>query len=148
MIRNCILLASVILIVGCDRSRYDRAFELDQSTFDAGAMEMIRKDTGFSISEGARGLNFAYKPPVDPAFVARIEIPSEDRESIEKQLAALKGNRIEVRGGLADKIKWWRPMQGRVIVDKLVFDPENGTTLHGVLSIEAENLILYIDWST
>ena len=57
-------------------------------------MEMIRHDTGLSIPKGARGLNFAYSPPIDPAYLARIEIPAESRASVETQLAALKENRI------------------------------------------------------
>jgi hypothetical protein len=66
-------------------------------------MEMIRHDTGLSIPKGARGLNFAYSPPIDPAFLARIEIPADSRESVETQLAALKENRIKSVRGLASK---------------------------------------------
>lgn len=146
--RVCLLLSAILFLSACGQSRYDRAFELDQSTFDAEAMQMIRNDTGLTVPAGARGLNFSYTPPIDPAFVARIEIPAESRAAIETQLAALKENRINGTGGLSTKTPWWRPTQGKVIVDKQVFDPNHGTNLHAILVTEGETLILYIDWST
>lgn len=148
MTRILLLLSAVLFLASCGDSRYGRAFELDQTTFDADAMKMIRDDTGLVIPEGARGLNFAYKPPIDPAFLARIEIPAESRQSVETQLAALRENRVKSIGGLATKIPWWQPTQGKVIVDKEVFYPSNGRALHAILTIEGESLILYIDWST
>lgn len=147
MTRLFLLLSAVLFITGCGDSKYYHAFELDQSTFDADAMKMIRDDTGLVIPEGARGLNFAYKPPIDPAFLARIEIPAASRQSVEAQLAALKDNRVESSGGLATRIPWWKPTQVKVIVDKQVLYP-NGKSLHAILTIEGETLILYIDWST
>jgi hypothetical protein len=148
MTRLCLLLSAILFITGCGDSRYGHAFELDQSTFDADAMQLIRHDTGILIPAGARGLNFTYTPPIDPAYLARIEIPPESRGALEAQLAALKENRIESTGGLSTKTPWWRPTQGKVIVDKQVFDGNHGTTLHAILAIEGETLILYIDWST
>src|SRR4051812_34612660 len=83
MKRLCILLSLITFVAGCRESRYDRAFELDNSTFDAEAMQMIHDDTGLLVPAGARGLNFAYKPPIDPAFLARIAIPADSRKSVE-----------------------------------------------------------------
>ncbi len=60
---------TALFVNGCNESRWYREFELDEKTFDSEAMQMIRRDTGFNLPEGVRGLNFRYSPPIDPSFI-------------------------------------------------------------------------------
>ncbi len=146
-----LLLFAVLGLIGCgdgSDSRYYHSFELDESTFDAEAMQMIERDTGLDIPDNARGLNFAYKPPIDPAFLARIEIPAESLELMKKQLDVLKEKKIGTSGGLRERTPWWRPSQGTILIDKQVWDSSDGSLLHTVLATEDGKFILYIDHAT
>ena len=142
-----VLITVLVFITGCSDSgnnRYNREFQLDESSFDDSAMQMIKRDTGLSIPDGARGLNFAYKPPIDPSFLARIEIPNESHEFMISQISALKENIVNTSGGLTERIEWWRPSQGTVLAEKDFYNDSNGSRLHVILLSENGRLILYI----
>jgi hypothetical protein len=136
------ILASVLL-VGCSDSRWFRDFELDADTFDREAMQMIVEDSGLTLPTGARGLNFRYSPPIDPSFVARVQIPEEALDNVLKQIEAIQNEDINISGGPGQKVDWWPPPRESIIADRQCHQPDNDY-LRVVLTREGNRTILYV----
>ena len=143
-------LASIFLIalclMGCGKGTSD--YELGSADFGAETLHMVEKDMGLKLPTGAKGLNFYYKAPIDPAFIAKIEIPSDAKEGIEKQLLAFPNKPFNSSGGLSERILWWTPTEGRVIHDRMFFDASNGQSRRAILTEKDGNMFLFLDWNT
>lgn len=150
-----LLLLAVLFAAGCSDSidsRYDHEFELNELTFDTEAMEQIQKMSGFTIPENSRGLNFAYRPPMDPEFAAQIEIPPASKETVLKQIEVREGQAIKSSGGLPDKVSWWPRTPENVLSEKRIFKSDSKTSnngyFHVILTRENDKFILYINHHT
>lgn len=141
-ILNYLLIA--LLASGCSDSRWFREFELDETNFDSEAMQMVKDDTGLVLPEGARGLNFRYSPPIDPSFVARIEIPREAREMVLKQIELIQNEEINISGGPSVKVTWWPPKKAVVIIDRQCTQSDSDY-FRAILTLESDRTILYVD---
>lgn len=93
-------------------------------------------------------MNFTYKPPIDPAFLARIEIPTESLESVKKQLESIQDDRVNRTGGLRERTVWWNPSRNTVLMERQRVNHANGQLLHVIIAMEGGKVILYLDWST
>ena len=133
----------LLSLAGCSDFRWLREFELDERTFDSEAMQMISKDTGLVLSDDARGLNFRYCPPIDPAFVARIEMPRESRDQVLKQIEAIQDQDINISGGIGERVEWWPPPKDRVIIDRQGIQSD-GDYFRAALTQEDNRIILYV----
>lgn len=133
-----------LLLIGCRDSRWFREFELDEKTFNSEAMQMVIRDTGLDLPEGVRGLNFRYSPPIDPAFVARIEIPKEARFHVQKQIEAIKNQDIDLSGGPGKKVAWWPPPQKKMVIDRQLIQAD-GDYFRAALTQEDKRIILYVE---
>lgn len=131
-----------LLLTGCG-SRWYGEFELDETTFDSEAMQTIKDDTGFDLPEGTRGLGFRYSPPIDPSFVARLEIPKEYRNKVLKQIEAIPNEGIRMSEGPGEKVTWWPPSQGLVIIDRDCRQANN--YFRAILTQEGDRVVLYLD---
>ncbi len=103
---------------------------------------------GLKLPAGSKGLNFYYKAPIDPAFLAKIEIPSDARDGMAKQLSALPNKPIKTSGGLAERISWWTPKEGNVLEDREFLDDSNGRYRRAILTEKDGVWLLYLDWNT
>ena len=137
------LLLAVLLFSGCGRGY--RNYELDRTSFDTKTLQMIQSDTGIALPAGARGLNFYYKPPIDPAYIAKIEIPLNSKEDMIKMLSAIKNDdNIHASESLGAKLSWRMPKSAKVVVERQTF--VGGNYLHATLTEEDAAVILYIEW--
>jgi hypothetical protein len=137
------LLSTVLLFAGCGREY--RTYELDRTSFDVNTLQRIQSDTGIVLPAGARGLNFYYKPPIDPAYIAKIEIPPSSKEDVIKMLSAIKNDEnIHTTESLGAKVRWWIPKGAKVLVDRQNF--HTGNYLHVTLTEDDTLVILYIEW--
>ncbi len=143
-------LVSIILIaiclMGCGRGTSD--YELGSADFGADTLLIVEKEMGFKLPTGAKGLNFYYKAPIDPAFIAKIEIPSVAKDGMVKQLLAIPNKPLNSSGGLSKRILWWTPTYGRIVQDRMFFDASNGQSRRVVLTEKDGKWFLYLDWST
>ena len=138
------LLSAVLLLPGCGRDY--RTYELDRASFDAKTFQRIQADTGIALPAGARGLNFYYKPPIDPAYIAKIEIPPSSMEDVIKTLSVIKNDdNLHITDSLGTKVRWWIPNGAKVLVDRQKF-VGTGNYLHVILTEEDTTVILYIEW--
>jgi hypothetical protein len=146
------LILALLFFLGCSDNRYYHEFELDELSFDADAMHKIQKMSGFHIPENSIGLNFAYKPPMDPGFAAKIEIPPTGKEAVLKQIELIAGQVITSSGGLPERVTWWPTSPENVLATKQVFngDPQAGTIgyFHAIFAREKEKYILYLNYHT
>ena len=141
--RIAIALFATALLSSCDDSRWLREFELNENSFDAEAMQMVRDDSGLTIPGGAKGLNFRYSPPVDPSFVARIEIPEASRTKIVSEIEAISNEEINISGGPGAKVGWWPPVGVKVIIDRQCHQTD-GDYFRAILTEEDGRTILYV----
>jgi hypothetical protein len=119
---------------------------LDGKSFDSKTLQRIQSDTGITFPAGVRGLNFHYKPPVDPAYIAKIEMPRSSKEDVIKTLSVIQNDEnLHVTESMGTKVHWWIPKGVKPLVDrqKLV---GTGNYLHVVLTEEAGRVILYLEW--
>jgi hypothetical protein len=150
----CVLACLVALLLsGCGDSRWFRAFELGENNFDSEALQVIGEDAGLRLPAGTRGLNFRYEPPIDPSFVARLEIRPEHLDALKNQIAAIKEDdpngfrkyQNGSPGSLSKTTAWWKPPEAGAIIDRDWF---KGTVYtRALLAREGEKIILYIDYN-
>jgi hypothetical protein len=146
MNRFATLLVIAFCLVGCGKGTRD--YELGSADFGADTLLMVEKEMGLRLPAGARGLNFYYKAPIDPAFIAKIEIPSDAKDDMAKQVSALPNKPVNSSGGLAERISWWIPTAGKVLHDREFIDDSNGQFRRAVLTDEDGICLLYLDWNT
>jgi hypothetical protein len=137
------LILIVLIIAGCSDSRWYHEFELDKSTFDSEAMQMVIDDSGLNLPDGSIGLNFRYRPPIDPSFIARLEIPKEDRDNVEKQIESIPNEKINISGGLRERSDWWCPSDESEIIRKQCYRTDN-EYLNIVLTDKDNHVFLYV----
>lgn len=138
------LIPLVLFLVGCG-DRWLREFELHEETFDSEAMQMVRDQTKLSIPPGARGLNFRYSPPIDPSFVARIEVPKAESAALIKQIETMQYEEMDINisGGPGEKVKWWPPPRHSILVDRH-YSQSGGCYLRVAVTQEGSQTILYV----
>ena len=139
----CLLLLIMLLIGGCRESRWLRHFEVNETGFDAEVMQVIAKDTGLIFPAGTKGLHFQYKPPIDPAFIAKLEIPTEARQQMLAQIGVMKNEQMHVSGALGAKVNWWLGPDESVLVDRQ-YTRSDGAYLRAVLTTNGNRLFLYV----
>ena len=142
--RAPIIFILAFLFIGCsDWHGGDRY--LDEETFDSNALAMVQQDSGIQLPPGSRGLNMFYQgSKIDPAFVAKILIPSSGRDELIAHIEKIPNQDSNVNGSLAEKVTWWNPKNGKVRIERR--SSPNGNYLRAILSQEKEQLVLYIEW--
>lgn len=146
MNRFATLFLVAVCLMGCGKGTHD--YELGSANFGADTLLMVEKEMGLKVPAGAKGLNFYYKAPIDPAFIAKIEIPSNAEDGMVKQLSALPNKPVNTSGDLSERISWWTPAEGRVLQDREFLDSSNGQYRRAILTEKDGILLLYLDWST
>ncbi len=136
----------MLLLTSCSDKRWFSSFDLNEKTFDSGAMEHIEGVSALELHEKSKGIAFHYTPPIDPRFIAKIEIPQESVTSIEKQLRFFVKNNYD-----PNKIKtnrdWWPNKFKNVVASNVYYNKGSGTLLVYLVN-EGEKYILYIRHET
>ena len=131
--------------MGCGREYTD--YELAGASFDAKTLQMIQSNTRIVLPADARGLNFYYKVPIDPAYAAKIEISANSSEGVIKALSAIKNDEnIHTVESLGTNVTWWIPKGAKILVDRQTF--VGGNYLRVTLTEEDAVVILYVEWWT
>jgi hypothetical protein len=136
-------LALLLLVTGC--SKYDHNFELGERSFGRETLQKIEHDTEIGLPADARGLNFFYQAPIDPAFAAKIEISAASQTNLLRQLSEIEQRGVQVSGTLGPRFKWWTPAQGKVLIERQ--RKADSTYLHVILVEDQGRTILYLEWS-
>jgi len=139
-----LVIPTVLVFLGCGRDA--QQYELDSKSFDSRTLQRIQSDTGIALPPGARGLNFYYKPPIDPALIAKIEIPQNSTADLIKTLSAIENDgNIHNMETMGTKVTWWIPKGTKPLVDRQRFTGP-GNYLHVILTEDGEKVVLYIEW--
>jgi hypothetical protein len=144
LIRFMLSTGLVLFLAGCGRDL--RNYELDEKTFDADASKMIQEFTGFHLPEGSHGLNFRYKPPIDPAFIAKVSIPNTSQDDVARQIASLGAHTFNENIIISGPAKpaWWKQTSEKIVAERKFMTKEN-RYVHAILCEDKEHLNLYID---
>ena len=143
MIRKTTTIILLALLTGC--SRYYHDFELNERSFDQRTMHLIETNIGFQLPAQAHGINFFHKAPIDPSFVAKIEIPAGSKTTVIEQLSSMTNEEVHVSGPVGERFKWWTPSKEMVLVERERCGGD--TYYHAILTDDGGRLILYLDWS-
>ena len=93
-------------------------------------------------------MNFYYEPPIDPAYIAKIEIPLSSKENVINTLSVIENDKnLHTTESLGTKVRWWIPKSAKILVDCQKF-VGRGDYLHVMLTEEDTVVILYIEWWT
>jgi hypothetical protein len=144
MNRFATLFLIAVCLIGC--GKMERDYELGSKDFGPDTMLKVEKEIGLKLPAGTRGLNFYYKAPMDPAFIAKIEIPSDAKDDLVKQLSALPNKSIQISGGLYERVSWWTPTAENVLQYR-EFEDGNFVYKRAILTEKDGNLLLYLYWA-
>ena len=140
-----ILLNILLLLTLSSCDRYYWEFELGVGEFDEDILQYIESETGLNLPEKIVGLNYRYKPPIDPAFIAKFEIPSDEINHIIDQVSDLKDEDYSSSGGLTTKVNWWFNSDSNILHQKKTILPTS--VLEVTITKERTKTILYIDYA-
>jgi hypothetical protein len=143
-----IVLALVLAFLanGCGCNSWGN-YNLDEKSFKAETLKMVEQRTGIPLPAGSRGLNIFYKgAPMDPYFVAKVEIPQTSHEELFKHIEQVPNQEISVSGSVTAKLPWWMPSKETIQVERRF--KLDGNYVHAVLCEENGRWILYLEWYT
>lgn len=132
----------IIALSACDGNRWLTSFEVGQRGFDSEIMKMVTDNSPLSLPTGTVGLKFSYQPPIDPSFMALLEIPMENREDVFKQIETIKNEERRISSGSPDP-SWWPPPKNLTLIDRQCTQTDN-SYLRLVLTEKDSNLFLYV----
>lgn len=120
MFRKTSLIIIGLVLSGC-RDKYFSEHELDSTQFEEETMTYIEETVNLDIPDNAKGLNFYYKPPVDPIFLAKIQIPEESEQEIKAQIIELTDiDDFPDNFGNFD-FRWWLSDTDEIIVSRKAY---------------------------
>ena len=121
-------------------------YSLDEDSFGADTLARIEREAGIDLPDGAKGLAFLYKPPIDPIVFAKITIPDSARSQIEEQLVAAATNDDYPQDFANDVCGWWPASFDNTLLSKLTF--YGGYYVEYHLIEEDEQIVLYLKYFT
>jgi hypothetical protein len=117
---------------------------LDEVNFDDEVMQVIKEDTALELPTGARGLHFRYHPPIDPSWIAVIEIPPAATTHLIEQIASIENQSFEVSGGIEEKVDWWPPSSDAKVLIERQHIQASGAYLRVLVTDEGGKTLLYL----
>src|SRR5436190_21986345 len=131
-------LAVAFVVTGCGGN-----YSLDKKSFTGEKLKMVEQHTGVTLPAGSQGLNMFYKgEPIDPYFVAKIEIPQASHEQLLKRIEQIRDEEIHVSGAVTTNLPWWKLSRGMTRVERRF--KLNGDYVHLVLCEENDRWILEV----
>ena len=109
---------------------------------------MVEQKTGLTFPAGSQGLNMYYKgEPMDPFFIAKVEIPAGSQEETIGRIKQLKNQDIHESGSPAKEYDWWK-LSKETTKAECRFADNRGTYVHIALCNEDGHWIVYLEWFT
>ena len=140
------LIILVVVAIVIAASFYHSAnYTLDQSSFTTNALAMVEKQTRLKIPQGSRGLNMVYEGfKVDPAFVAKIEIPTNAEMGLKSQIEGISNQEYHPIGLLSEKVSWWKPAKNETALERTY--AVNSSLARLILCHQDGQIVLYVEW--
>jgi hypothetical protein len=141
MMRIMLILVLALSVVGCGGN-----YTLDQKSFTPEKLKMVEQSTGVALPAGSKGLNMVYKgEPVDPYFVANIEIPENSHDELRGRIGQIRNEEIHVSGSPTTRFSWWKVSKETTRIERQ-FHAKPDYYVHLVLCEESGRWILYVEW--
>ena len=146
MLRPFLSIIFCLVLMGCG-PKFGDDYELDANTFTAEKFALIEQRTGITIPADSHGINMFYEgSQIDPAFVAKIEIPAASQESLAKQIDQIPIGDVHVSNPLSEKTAWWKPSKAATKSERQFM--LNSAYVHVLLCNEDGRWILYLEWAS
>lgn len=126
---------------------YYRSFNyiLDQSNFTEDSLALVEKHTTLRLPAGSKGLNMVYRGfQVDPAFLAKIEIPEDAATILRSQIEKIKDEDSHPIDPLIDKTAWWKPVKSEIVIERRY--TVGSSYANVIFCQENENFVLFVEW--
>jgi len=132
-----------LCVTGCGGN-----YTLDQKSLTAEKLKMVEQRTGITLPTGSQGLNMFYKgEPMDPYFVANVEIPENAHEDLRTRIEQIRNEEIHVSGSpTTARFAWWKASKETTKVERQ-FHVKPDYYVHLVLCEESGRWILYVEWA-
>jgi len=119
-------------------------YTLTESDFTRSAMIVVETNSNLVLPEKARGLNMVYiGSRGNPAFVAKIEIPSNAVENIRQQVELHADEDYHSIGALSEKVSWWGPEAMDVVLERRY--TVGNSYVHTILCHDKQHFVLFIE---
>jgi hypothetical protein len=130
---------------GCSQDS-TKDYQVDEVSFEAKHFKMIEEKTGLTLPKGSRGLHLFYRGyAIDPAFVAKVQIPGNAQEALRVRLEEIPQHNYGIEGSsLTQNLDWWTPSKGTIKVER-VFDYDMNA-IQVILALEEGRWVLYLMW--
>lgn len=115
----------------------------DFRTIDEVSVSDLATDTGLALPPDARITHFKEVPPIDPVWVARVEMPSSAEARLVASASAQSAATGTVSGAMSESTAWWRPFD--VVLSRRYEHSESHALVTVVISRESGQTIAYIE---
>lgn len=119
-------------------------YNLDERSFTAESLKMIEQNTGLAFPVGSRGLHMFYQNSLDPAFVAKVEIPADSKDILIKQIEQIQNKDGSVAESLTEKVTWWKPSEATIRIERQF--TRDASHIHVLFCQEQERWVIYLTW--
>lgn len=122
-------------------------YDLDQHSYWGGILSEIQGETGLKLPAHTIGLNYHYKPPIDPIVFARLDIPESEEKLVRERIVSLPGSDFSVPQNFANDIcPWWPARFNQVLIKRRIFYDYYYKEFY--LLHENDRLVLYLKYFT
>ncbi|MDB6016209.1 MAG: hypothetical protein JWR19_698 [Pedosphaera sp.] len=105
---------------------------------------MVETHSKLKLPDKSRGLNMVYEGSRgDPAFVAKIGIPSDAEDNIKQQIEKRANEDYHPIGALSEKVSWWNPAQLKVVLERKY--TVDSSYVHVLLCHDNQQVVLFVE---
>jgi hypothetical protein len=140
------LIVTLLLVAFIAVTSYVRSFDytLTEINFTRDALTVVETHSSLKLPDKSRGLNMVYEGSRgDPAFVAKIEIPSDAADSLKQQIEKQANEDYNSIGALSERMPWWNPAQLKVVSERKY--TVNNSYVHVLLCYENKRVVLFVE---
>jgi hypothetical protein len=124
-------------------------YSLDKSSFTRAKLIMVEQRVGLMLPAGSQGLNMFYKgEPMDPYFLAKVEIPQGSQDELLTRINQLPNEDIHVSGSPTTEFDWWKLSATATKAERQFTKRPTGDYIHVALCNEDSHWIVYLEWAT
>jgi hypothetical protein len=119
-------------------------YTLTEANFTKDALIVVKTHSLLSLPEKSRGLNMLFEGSHgDPAFVAKIEIPTDTAENVKKQIEMRPNQDYHPIGALSEKVPWWNPAQLTLLAERKY--TVDSSYVHVLLCRDNQQIVLFVE---
>lgn len=140
-----VVILTVVAIAVAALLYHSANYTLDQSNFTTNSLALVERQIRLQMPPGSRGLKMVYKGfQIDPAFVAKIEIPASAEMGLKSQIEGITNQEYHPIGLLSEKVSWWKPVNNETTLERTY--AVDSSLARVILCRQDSHIVLYVEW--